>query len=516
MKNHLSLFTLPFAAVLAAASLSCSHPSDDPSGGGNDEPSQETAKTTLSLTAKAGWDIYVAGNDRDGGNYRYGPSIIVNDDGSIDAWFSANGDFYEGVYPLYDDFTSRDAVRVSGGDIAQAFTASEPFWCVKVCCPTWAKQGSESVTISIYRWDTDYGTSVAAEPVRSKRFEKFNDNANLCLFLDDRAQDDPAVLFEAGRYLLVLSDGTPDAGVWRYKEPSRDAAVDSKMFIGGKEVSGGIFANVFTHAVETEGGLFWDCVSHRRSTDGGRNWTPEVKTLLPTTGSLDGMACCDPGVACWGGWYYIGYTSTLDPRGTDNDVYVARGRTPEGPWEKWNGSGWGGDKVAPVIDYDASPDHYGAGEPCFVVKDDVVYFYYSWNESAMTTRVATASASDPDWPASLKIRGKAIDKAGIAGCDHSDVKYCPDIKKFVAVNCAQRWTDASYMEVWLSSDGISFKRSGRIQGKCTIMPKLHNLGISGDALGHFDPSKPQYVSYAYGDVLCFWNTYFNPLQVELK
>jgi len=122
MKTHLSLFTLPFAAILAAASLSCSHPSDDPSGGGNDEPSQETAKTTLSLTAKAGWDIYVAGNDRDGGNYRYGPSIIVNDDGSIDAWFSANGDFYEGVYPLYDDFTSRDAVRVSGGDVAQALS----------------------------------------------------------------------------------------------------------------------------------------------------------------------------------------------------------------------------------------------------------------------------------------------------------------------------------------------------------------------------------------------------------
>ena len=113
MKNRPSPFFLLAAALLAAAPLSCSHPSDDPSGGGNDEPSQETAKTTLSLTAKAGWDIYVAGNDRDGGNYRYGPSIIVNDDGSIDAWFSANGDFYEGVYPLYDYFTSRDAVRVS-------------------------------------------------------------------------------------------------------------------------------------------------------------------------------------------------------------------------------------------------------------------------------------------------------------------------------------------------------------------------------------------------------------------
>ena len=504
------------ACVLAAAALfSCSRPDPEelPS---NDDPEKETAKTTLSLTARAGWDIYVAGSDRDGGNYRYGPSIIVNDDGSLDAWFSANGEFYEGVYPLYDDYTSRDAIRISAGDVGQAFTAAEPFWCVKICCPTWAKKGSESVTVSIYGWDTDYGTTVASEPVSRQRFEKFDDNANLAIFRSEDAKDDPSVLFDAGRYLVVLSEGTPDAGVWRYKEPSADGNVDSRMFISGQATSGGIFASVFTRAVDTEGGLFWDCVSHRRSTDGGKTWSPESKTLLPTAGSLDGIACCDPGVACWGGWYYIAYTSTLDRRGTDNDVYVARGKTPEGPWEKWNGSGWGGDNVAPVIDYDASPDHYGAGEPCFVVLDDVVYFYYSWNEASMTTRVATAPASDPNWPLALKPQGTAIDKARVSGCDHSDVKYCDDIKKFIAINASERWTDKSYLELWISSDGLKFSRAGRIQGKGTIKGKLHNAGISGDALGHFDPSKPQYVSYAYGDVSCFWNTYFNPLDVELK
>lgn len=507
-----ALFRHTASLLLAITSvISCNNTAPEDDIPGKQEDSGK--KTSLTLSALSGWDIYIAGKDRDGGNYRYGPSIIVNDDGSIDAWFSANGEFYEGVYPLYNDYTSREAVRVSAGDIAQAFTAAGPFWCIKVCCPTWAKNGSESVTMTLYRWDTDYDTSVASTPVARKRFEKFDDNANLPLSLED---DEGEGMFEEGRYLLVLSDGTPDAGVWRYEETSRDSGIDSRMFISGKEVSGGIFANVFSHPVDTEGGLFWDCISYQRSTDGGKTWTPEKKTLLPTTGSLDGMACCDPGVARWGGWYYIAYTSTLDRRGTDNDVYVARGRTPEGPWEKWNGAGWGGDNVAPVIDYDANPDHYGAGEPCFVVVDDLVYFYYSWNEAAMTTRVATAPASDPNWPAALNRRGKAIDKGAVPGCDHSDVKYCDAIGKFVAVNSAKRWTNDAYLEVWLSSDGISFRRSGRIVGKGTIKPKLHNAGISGDALGHLDPSKPQYVSYAYGDVLCFWNTYFNPMKVDLK
>ncbi|MCM1255880.1 MAG: hypothetical protein NC221_07155, partial [Duncaniella sp.] len=41
------------------------------------------------IEAQNGWDIYEAGV------YRYGPSFITNDDGSIDAWFAAPGSEYE-------------------------------------------------------------------------------------------------------------------------------------------------------------------------------------------------------------------------------------------------------------------------------------------------------------------------------------------------------------------------------------------------------------------------------------
>lgn len=41
-------------------------------------------------SAQDGWDIFT------GSGYRYGPSIIINDDGSIDAWFAAPGDYHHG------------------------------------------------------------------------------------------------------------------------------------------------------------------------------------------------------------------------------------------------------------------------------------------------------------------------------------------------------------------------------------------------------------------------------------
>lgn len=515
MMKQIYSFHTWFAAAFAGLFLLSACGEKDPQPE-DPTPGPDKPKTSLTLTAETGWDIYVAGNDRDGGNYRYGPSIIVRKDGSIDAWFSANGEYFDGIYPVYDDFTTRDALHVASGDVGQAFTAAQPFWCISVCCPTWTKQGSECVTFSLYRWEKDYATTVASAPVSRKRFEKFDDNANLSLYVSPAAESDPSIKFEAGRYLLVLSDGTPDAGVWKYVKAARDTQLDSRLFIGGNPASGAIYAMVYTDRIHSENGLYWDAVSYRHSTDGGKTWGPETKTVCPTDGTLDELSCCDPGVACWGGYYYVGYTSTVDRRGSDNDVYVARGKTPTGPWEKWNGNGWGGDKVAPVVDYDANPDHYGAGEPCIVVVDDVIYFYYSWDEETMSTRVATASASDPNWPGSLVHRGTAIDKREVDRCDHSDVKYCDAIGKFIAINAAKRWTDSSYIELWISSDGLRFTRAGKVGGITAIRPKLHNVGISGDALGHFDPDKPQYISYAYGDVSCFWNTFFHPLTVTLK
>ena len=52
--------------------------------------------------------------------------------------------------------------------------------------------------------------------------------------------------------------------------------------------------------------------------------------LSPTPESHDHMWTCDPGVIKFGGYYYIGYTTTADERGVDNDVCIARSKTPDG------------------------------------------------------------------------------------------------------------------------------------------------------------------------------------------
>ena len=47
-------------------------------------------KSALEIpVVETGWDIYT------GGQYRYGPSIIVNKDGSVDAWFAAPGGYHD-------------------------------------------------------------------------------------------------------------------------------------------------------------------------------------------------------------------------------------------------------------------------------------------------------------------------------------------------------------------------------------------------------------------------------------
>lgn len=90
-----------------------------------------------------GWNIYIAGN------YRYGPSIILNSDGSIDAWFAAAGGT-QGKN-LYPDSSDNTAVQLSGNmTAAQMFTATESFYSVGISCPTWGTTNGD-LTLSLYQ-----------------------------------------------------------------------------------------------------------------------------------------------------------------------------------------------------------------------------------------------------------------------------------------------------------------------------------------------------------------------------
>lgn len=147
-----------------------------------------------------------------------------------------------------------------------------------------------------------------------------------------------------------------------------------------------------------------------------------------------------------------------------------------------------------------------------VILNNKMYFYYTWNDvgtEQTTTRLATADITDPNWPGKLTHHGTVINKTSMSGSDHCDVKYRADIKKFQAIHTAARLTASSYIFMWESEDGITFKKVGVVPG--TFKPYLHNCGWSGDSQGHIDTSKPQFLSYAYGPTWGAWNTAWHPL-----
>ena len=261
-------------------------------------------------------------------------------------------------------------------------------------------------------------------------------------------------------------------------------------------------------------GIFdeWDYIFYRHSPDGGKSWTTEKSVLAPTPDSADFYSCCDPGIVKFGGYYYLSYTSTVVEGGVDNDVFVARSKNLDGPYEKWNGNGWGG-KPSPVIEYTGNPESYGAGEPSMVVLNDTLYFYYTWRDGELNqTRLSVADAKDENWPKTLEYKGIAIDH--IQGdTDSADVKFIDDYGKFIAVSTASRFTTDSYIKVYMSNDGIKFEESYFL--KTNTIHNLHNCGITSRENGHIRLSDNVYLSYAYGEEFGTWATRIQEIEFSL-
>ena len=256
----------------------------------------------------------------------------------------------------------------------------------------------------------------------------------------------------------------------------------------------------------------WDWITYRHSPDGGKTWTNELKVLAPTPDSPDFYSCCDPGVDKIGNYYYLGYTSTVNKDGIDNNVFVARSFKPEGPYEKWNGNGWGG-KPQPIIDYTGDPETFGAGEPSFVVVGKTLYIYYTWRDGELNqTRVATADATSENWPATMQYQGVAITHFSGEN-DSADVKYVEDFGKFIAVNTIDRFGDESSVGVYVSNDGLSFTESYSL--KTLISRGCHNCGISSRPNGHINLKDEVFLAYAYGNQWGFWATRMHKVELSL-
>lgn len=254
----------------------------------------------------------------------------------------------------------------------------------------------------------------------------------------------------------------------------------------------------------------WDYIRYRHADEDG-NWGNEEIVLKPNKKSLDSCSVCDPGAFYYDGYYYLGYTSTnsKELEGYNNQIFVARSEEPYGPFEKWNGNGWGGNP-APIIEYDEEPEYWGYGEVSFVIKDDVLYIYYSaYVKKGSMTMVATAPLSE-DWPLNISESKVAFNK--FFGQDSSEVVYLEEYNRFISFSIANRLTDCSSLCIFESLDGITFTCSEIIEG--AIEPYSHSVGVTKRADGHIRKDDQLFIGYAYGETWGKWATRIAPIEIK--
>ncbi len=267
---------------------------------------------------------------------------------------------------------------------------------------------------------------------------------------------------------------------------NEDGSVDSYYASLGSQGSGSLHFN--------GGYKEWDHITYTHITPEGEIM-PEETVLQPTPDCYDFLSCCDPGAVYFNGYYYIGYTSTIHRTGLCNNVFVARSKNPDGPYEKWNGNGWGGE-AEPIMMYDGSNLLWGEGEPAFVELDGTLYIYYTLKgQHGFKSMVATADATDENWPLTIVKRGTALEQGNAQS--GADFKYVESQRKFIGIAIENSFGDNSYIRVFESKDGISYTETQKIYEG--VYKYAHNIGISGDKFGHIKDTDKVYIAYAYAD-----------------
>ncbi|MEI8272826.1 MAG: T9SS type A sorting domain-containing protein [Paludibacter sp.] len=133
-----------------------------------------------------------------------------------DLWFMWNNKPLIMAYPELAAQTASAA--------ALKFTATAAFSAVNATCPSWTNNIG-NLTMTLYKWNSDYATSVAGTPIATKTFINFNDNSKLALTFPQQP---------AGDYIWVMNNGTEMAGVWKWT----DGVNTSVSYFNGVQVTG--------------------------------------------------------------------------------------------------------------------------------------------------------------------------------------------------------------------------------------------------------------------------------------
>ncbi len=110
-----------------------------------------------------------------------------------------------------------------GSSLGLRLSYGAPFNKITVCMPTWSTTDS-SAALVLYKWNTDYETSIAGTPVSYKKFDALRDNAHNALTFDEQP---------AGEYVLVIQEVKGQVGVWQMSP----ATAHGYVYEGGVESS---------------------------------------------------------------------------------------------------------------------------------------------------------------------------------------------------------------------------------------------------------------------------------------
>lgn len=276
---------------------------------------------------------------------------------------------------------------------------------------------------------------------------------------------------------------------------------------------------------DVTGAAFFNQISYIKSADQGKTWTEEKIVLRPTPGSIDQYYVRNPSVIKYGKYYFMTYESrtngTTTASGSNNNIFVCRSLNPYGPWQKWNGTGWGGNPASVVKITPLKVTYYGVGETSLISKNDSVYLYYSLGkDSSQATRTVRTKAllTDSLWPGKITIapvdtilkRNMRLSKTIVQynNSDRVTIKYDKSKNAYYAFGVINRLTDSSYIQMWSSSDGLVFNELGKLKNGVNSFASM--IGIASDSLGQWNSMANKYMSYSYGAAsMLSANTYFN-------
>ena len=111
-----------------------------------------------------------------------------------------------------------------------------------------------------------------------------------------------------GKYMWTLTERTTNAGIW--KATSSESSNSAVSYVDGNEIEGLFCSRIYY--TQASGAPYRYQITYQRLGDGEKTWSAEEIMLKPTDYSRDALSCYDPGVAQWGNYYYLGYTSTKD------------------------------------------------------------------------------------------------------------------------------------------------------------------------------------------------------------